>query len=80
MDVNRVGRGGGLFIWRRLEPVGGYRVEEWQRREGMGVRRERGGEGGAQVLLLMDPGAELDWAGLSDTLPSCEAGDVCARA
>lgn len=34
----------------------------------------------AQVLLLMDPGAELGWAVLSDTLPSCEAGDVCARA
>lgn len=34
----------------------------------------------AQVLLLMDPGAELGWAELSDTLPSCEAGDVCARA
>lgn len=24
----------------------------------------------AQVLLLMDPGAELGWAELSDTLPS----------
>lgn len=24
----------------------------------------------AQVLLLMDPGAELGWAVLSDTLPS----------
>lgn len=27
-------------------------------------------EVGAQALLLMDPGAELDWAELSDTLPS----------
>lgn len=25
---------------------------------------------GAQALLLIDPGAELDWAELSDTLPS----------
>lgn len=30
----------------------------------------------AQVLLLMDPGAELDWAVLSDTLPS--AGEKAA--
>lgn len=31
----------------------------------------------AQVLLLMDPGAELGWAVLSDTLPS--AGEVTER-
>ena len=28
----------------------------------------------AQVLLLMDPGAELGWAELSDTLPSVGRG------
>lgn len=37
-------------------------------------------EGDLQVLLLIDPGAELGWAVLSETLPSWEAGDVCARA
>lgn len=31
----------------------------------------------AQVLLLMDPGAELGWAVLSDTLPS--AGEEANR-
>lgn len=31
----------------------------------------------AQVLLLMDPGAELGWAVLSDTLPS--AGEKTKR-
>lgn len=47
----------------------------------MGRQKERMTEGmDAQVLLLMDPGAELGWAVLSDPLPSCEAGDVCARA
>lgn len=48
-----------------------------------GKTREGGGDGQsnqAQVLLLMHPGAELGRAVLSETLPSCEAGDVCARA
>lgn len=70
-------------------------VRVWSQEEGREERRraeERKGKWGrtkkermtegwdAQVLLLMDPGAELGWAELSDTLPSCEAGDVCARA
>lgn len=47
----------------------------------MGGRNRKYDRGiNAQVLLLRDPGAELGWAVLSDTLPSCEAGDVCARA
>lgn len=53
-------------------------------RRGRGVGKRGGGQQtdrgvGVQVLLLRVPGAELGWAGLSDTLPSCEAGDVCAR-
>lgn len=60
-----------------LEPGGrprGGRAEE--------TKENRGNEKmmDAQVLLLIDPGAVLGWAVLSDTLPSCEAGDVCARA
>lgn len=46
---------------------------------GKGERQGEWGTGGVQVLL-MDPGTELGWAVLSDTLPSCEAGNVCARA
>lgn len=34
------------------------------------VKIKRMTEVGAQALLLIDPGAELDWAELSDTLPS----------
>lgn len=61
---------------------------EVEREKSRGEKRKNGGRQkrkddrgmDAQVLLLMDPGAELGWAVLSDTLPSCEAGDVCARA
>lgn len=52
-----------------------------EKRKNRGETKRRDDRGmDAQVLLLMDPGAELGWAVLSDTLPSCEAGDVCARA
>lgn len=54
------------------------RGEKWKTGEDKKRKDDRGMD--AQVLLLMDPGAELGWAVLSDTLPSCEAGDVCARA
>lgn len=48
----------------------GRRIEEGRRR-GEGEDRRRGDSRmGVQVLLLRDPGAELGWAGLSDTLPS----------
>lgn len=43
------------------------------RKRGMGLRGkgERRGEwGGGVQVLLMDPGTELGWAVLSDTLPS----------
>lgn len=33
-------------------------------------KKNRMSEVGAQALLLIGPGAELDWAELSDTLPS----------
>lgn len=41
-------------------------------RKGKWGRQKRKDDRGmdAQVLLLMDPGAELGWAVLSDTLPS----------
>lgn len=39
-----------------------------KRKMGKIKRKDRGMD--AQVLLLMDPGAELGWAELSDTLPS----------
>lgn len=40
-----------------------------------------GGGMDVQVLLLMDPGAELGWAVLSDTLPSAgEKGRTVRRA
>lgn len=71
-----------LFYFKGLEPGGslrGRRAEERKRKMGTTKRKDDRGMD-AQVLLLMDPGAELGWAVLSDTLPSCEAGDVCARA
>lgn len=63
-------------------------VQSGGREDGRRRRKTREGGGGgvgsvireAQVLLLMHPGAELGRAGLSETLPSCEAGDVWARA
>lgn len=36
----------------------------------MDKKKKRMSEVGAQALLLIGPGAELDWAELSDTLPS----------
>ena len=53
----------------------GFRVEAEERKDEGGKTRERVGWGGrvireAQVLLLIDPGAELGRAGLSETLPS----------
>lgn len=36
----------------------------------MDKKKKRMSEAGAQALLLIGPGAELDWAELSDTLPS----------
>lgn len=64
--------GGGGSKGRGAEERKGKTGGEPKRRDDKGMD--------AQVLLLMDPGAELGWAVLSDTLPSCEAGDVCARA
>lgn len=58
----------------------GRRAEERKGKMGGKTKIKGWQRGGAQVLLLMDPGAELGWAVLSDTPPSCEAGDVCARA
>lgn len=47
----------------------GRRVEERKGKWGKTKRKDDRGMD-AQVLLLMDPGAELGWAVLSDTLPS----------
>lgn len=73
--------GGGRYILFLFQGFGAGRMVERERsieekRKTENMRREMD----AQVLLLMDPGAELGWTVLSDTLPSCEAGDVCARA
>lgn len=50
--------------------------EKKKRKQGR-QNRKRDREMDAQVLLLMDPGAELGWAVLSDTLPS--AGEETKR-
>lgn len=74
----------GSFVWGSAclssEP-GGW-TEEWRRRKNWGKTKSKYDRKGRnpQVLLLIDPGAELGWAVLSETLPSWEAGDVCARA
>lgn len=73
------------FFFFSILKIGAKRKVEREKRGGqkrkMGERKRKDDRGmDAQVLLLMDPGAELGWAVLSDTLPSCEAGDVCARA
>lgn len=70
------------FYFKGLEP-GSFRgrgAEGREKENGEDETESCDGGMDAQVLLLMDPGAELGWAVLSDTLPSCEAGDVCARA
>lgn len=63
--------------------AGGRMSRGVEKRKKTGVklnRRVTTRRGDLQVLLLIDPGAELGWAVLSETLPSWEAGDVCARA
>lgn len=63
----------GLFLFfKDLEPgrrLRGRRAEEMKRKMGKTKRKDDRGMD-VQVLLLMDPGAELGWAVLSDTLPS----------
>lgn len=44
--------------------MGGRGGQKWTK------KKKRMSEVGAQALLLIGPGAELDWAELSDTLPS----------
>lgn len=58
--------------FRGLEPRGrlrGRSAEEKKRKMGKTKTKDDRGMD-AQVLLLIDPGAELGWAELSDTLPS----------
>lgn len=60
-----------IFILKVLEP----REEVWEGEEGKNGKWEKkkkkdDGRMDAQVLLLIDPGAELGWAELSDRLPS----------
>lgn len=45
--------------------MGGRGGQKWTKK-----KKKRMSEVGAQALLLIGPGAELDWAELSDTLPS----------
>lgn len=59
-------------------PRSGEEKEKWGETKSKDDHEEE--EGDLQVLLLIDPGAELGWAVLSETLPSWEAGDDCARA
>lgn len=64
-----------LLYFKGLEPAGRKVEREKSRGEKkgkMGEDEKRKDDRGmdAQVLLLMDPGAELGWAVLSDTLPS----------
>ena len=56
-------------VW---SPEGGWEGEEQRKeKEKWGKTKRKDDKGmDAQVLLLMDPGAELGWAELSDTLPS----------
>ena len=57
-------------VYYSLEPI------MWEERGriweegGRGEQTDGDGDGGIQVLLLRVPGAELGWAGLSDTPPS----------
>lgn len=84
LRVDDVGRG--FFFSFRFFSVFGARGGGRKESKGGGKeagRTERMDEGwmDAQVLLLMDPGAELGWTVLSDTLPSAgnEREHICHR-
>lgn len=49
----------------RLRGRGGEKNGKWEKK-----KKKDDGRMDAQVLLLIDPGAELGWAELSDRLPS----------
>lgn len=67
-----------VYVWSR--GLDGLRKGEKNNKRGKTKSKDEHKERDLQVLLLIDPGAELGWAVLSETLPSWEAGDVCARA
>lgn len=66
-----------LFILLRVGARSKHRGKGAKRRKRGRQNRKSDRGMNAQVLLLMDPGAELGWAVLSDTLPS--AGEVTKR-
>lgn len=61
-----------LFLYLGgLEPGGRLRGRRAEEKKKIGKTKRKDDRGmDAQVLLLRDPGAELGWAELSDTLPS----------
>lgn len=58
-----------LRVWSPGRRLKGDKSKGEKRKLGKTKRKDDRGMD-AQVLLLMDPGAELGWAELSDTLPS----------
>lgn len=60
-----------VFVIIGLEPGGSERGKDENGEDKKKKKKRKDDWGvGAQALLLIDPGAELDWAELSGTLPS----------